>query len=345
MTRKILFLLVMLLLLAAPTAARTLDIYFIDVEGGAATLIVTPLGESLLVDSGFPMERDAQRILHVVRDVAKLKQIDHYMTTHWHRDHVGGIPMIAKVITVKNFYDHGIPTSPAFDIALGQVELYRQAARNNSIALKAGDDLALRNTRGMVSVQVRILAANGTVVGEEQGAPQIKPCGTDFKPIPEDKSDNANSLGFLMTYGDFKFYGGDVTWNVENKLVCPQNLVGAVDVFQVNHHGVDNSNNPTLVNALNPKVAIIGNGPRKGAERRTFASLKSVPEVEIYQIHRNLRTTPEDNAPADYVANDDEACKGEFIKLSVAQSGKSYSVSLPGKKISRQYRSRLVSNQ
>ena len=330
MLNKLLLLIAVLSLASATANARTLDVYFIDVEGGAATLIVTPAGESLLVDSGFPLQRDAERIIHVVRDVAKLKQIDHYLTTHWHRDHVGGIPMVAKVIPVKKFYDHGLPTAPAFDITPGYIELYRQAARNNSIALKAGDELHLRDT----SVHVVINAANGLVIGEPAGAPQIKSCGIDFKPIPEDRTDNANSLGFLMTYGAFKFYnGGDLTWNVENKLVCPDNLVGAVDVFQVNHHGVDNSNNPALVRALNPRVAIIGNGPRKGADERTFTTLKEVPDVAIYQIHRNVNTTA--NAPAEYVANDEEFCRGEFIKLSVAPGGKSYTVSVPAKRISR----------
>ena len=332
---KHLLLLAVLLLSFSTANARSLDVYFIDVEGGAATLIVTPAGESLLVDSGFPLQRDAQRIIHVVRDVAKLKQIDHYITTHWHRDHVGGIPMVAKVIPVKNFYDHGLPTVPAPDITPGYIALYRQASRDNSVALKAGDELNLRDK----SVHVRINAANGVVIGEPAGSPQIKSCGSAFKPIPEDRTDNANSLGFLMTYGGFKFYnGGDLTWNVENKLVCPENLVGAVDVFQVNHHGVDNSNNPALVQALNPRVAIIGNGPRKGGDARVFATLKEVPEVAIYQLHRNVRTTA--NAPAEYVANDAERCRGEFIKLSVSPGGKSYTVSVPAKNISRSYRVR-----
>src|ERR1044072_5313412 len=122
-------------------ARRALDIYFIDVEGGASTLIVTPLGESMLIDSGFPEERDAQRILHVAKDVAGLRQIDHYITTHWHRDHVGGITLLAKMIPVKNFYDHGIPTAPATDINAQLIETYRQVSENKSIALNAGDEI------------------------------------------------------------------------------------------------------------------------------------------------------------------------------------------------------------
>src|SRR5262245_25766718 len=116
--KRALLLTFLLFVFITPTrgATGTLDIYFIDVEGGASTLIVTPLGESLLIDSGFPMDRDAQRIVHVAKDVARLKQIDHYFTTHWHRDHVGGIPMVAKLIPVKKFYDHGLPPPTFTDV-------------------------------------------------------------------------------------------------------------------------------------------------------------------------------------------------------------------------------------
>jgi competence protein ComEC len=339
--RKVVLLAFLLIAFVTPTRAATgtLDIYFIDVEGGASTLIVTPLGESLLIDSGFPMDRDAQRIVRVAKEIAHLKQIDHYFTTHWHRDHVGGIPMVAKLIPVKKFYDHGLPAGPFTDVPPGMLELYRQVSNGSSVTLQAGDEIPLRNTKSSPSLSLRVMASNQTVAGEERGAPQIKQCGADFKPIPEDKTDNARSLGFLLSYGDFQFFnGGDLTWNVENKLACPDNLVGEVDVFQVNHHGVSNSNNPALVRAIKPRVAVIDNGPRKGADAPTFATLKSVPEIEaIYQLHRNLRTTDNDNAPADYIANDAEACQGEFVKISLAPNRKHYSVSIPAKKISRSY--------
>jgi len=325
---------------ATHAASTTLDIYFIDVEGGSSTLIVSPGGESLLVDSGFPEERDARRILAVAR-LAGLRQITHYITTHWHRDHVGGIPLLARLIPIVNFYDHGLPTKAAFDIAAGHLELYRQASKNSSVALKPGDQIPLRGGNATTPLTVRIVAANAYVVGEQPGAPQIKMCGSDFKPIPEDKTDNANSLGYVLSIGDFQFFdGGDLTWNVENKLVCPGNVIGAVDVFQVNHHGVDNSNNPALVRALNPQVAIINNGPGKGNDPATFERLTSADIKEIYQLHRNLRTSDKDNAPGGYVANDQAECAGAFIKLSVRPDGKSYSVSIPAKRITRQYRTR-----
>ena len=321
--------------LMTQAAGRTLDIYFIDVEGGAATLIVTPFGESLLIDSGFPEDRDAQRILHVAKDVAGLSQIDHYITTHWHRDHVGGVTLLAKMMTVKNYYDHGLPTAAAADIDPHLVDAYRTVSAGKSIALNAGDEIRILGDRSAPRLRFRILTANATVVGEEKGAPQIRQCGSDFKPIEEDKSDNAKSLSMLLTYGSFRFFnGGDLTWNVENKLVCPKDLVGPVDLFQVNHHGGSNSNNPALVRALKPRVAVIGNGPRKGGDPKTFATLKSVPEIEaIYQLHKNVLSTWNDNTASTYIANDDEKCQGEFIKVSVSSNGRSYRVEIPSKKI------------
>ena len=238
------------------------------------------------------------------------------------------------------------PSAPATltaDIQAEFIEAYRQTVQGKSVALKPGDIIKVQPPiKHQPPLQIRVLAANGIVVGEQPGAPQIKPCGPNFQPQPEDKTDNANSIGILLSFGRFKFFdGGDLTWNIEDRLVCPKNLIGSVDVYQVDHHGTDSSNNSELVRALKPRVAIIDSGPRKGAEVKTFATLKSVPEIEaIYQLHRNVRTTEKDNAPPDFVANDEEACQGEFIKVSVNPDGKSYSVSIPAKKISRNYRVR-----
>jgi beta-lactamase superfamily II metal-dependent hydrolase len=342
--KKVLLILGFVLTIASHSSAapNTLEIYFIDVEGGASTLIVTPLGESMLIDSGFAEQRDAQRILHVAKNVAGLSHIDHYITTHWHRDHVGGITLLAKSFPVKNFYDHGIPSVLGSDISQQLIDSYRSVSQGKSITLSAGDQIKFLADRSFPRINFRIVAANALVVGEEAGSPQIKQCGADFKPIDEDKTDNANSLGMVLTFGAFRFFdGGDLTWNVENKLVCPKDLIGPVDLFQVNHHGAANSNNPALVRSLKPRVAIIDNGPRKGGEAKTYATLKSVREIEaIYQLHKNLATSWNENTPSTYIANDDENCQGEFIKVSVNPNGRSYRVEIPSKKISTTYQVR-----
>jgi competence protein ComEC len=324
-----------------PAAPKTLDIYFIDVEGGAATLIVTPAGESLLIDTGFPGDRDAGRIAHVAREVAGLEQIDHCVITHWHRDHAGGVAPLSKLIPIKHFYDHGLPATIASDMQAENIEAYKLTTQGTSIRLKPGDRVPLqRSSRPVASVSV--VAAGGMVLGDKTREPQVRPCGENFQPQPEDTTDNANSIGVLLVFGSFRFFdGGDLTWNVENRLACPKDLVGSVDVFQVDHHGNDSSNNPVLLRSLDPRVAIIDSGPRKGAEPATFATLSRLSGIEgIYQLHRNLRTTDKDNTAAGYIANEEEACQGNFIKLSVAVDTRSYIVSIPAKQISRHYRTR-----
>lgn len=324
-------------------APKGLDIYFIDVEGGAATLIVTPAGQSLLIDTGFPGERDAGRIAKVALEVAGLKQIDHCVITHWHRDHVGGVPALAKLIPIKNYYDHGLPATLAADMQAEFIDAYKQATVGGSVTLKPGDEIKLqRSPKNSPALKVRVVAAGGTVLGEKSNTPQIRPCGDNFEAKAEDTSDNANSIGILLTFGRFRFFdGGDLTWNIEDRLACPKNLIGTVDVFQVNHHGVDSSNNPTLVRAINPRVAIIDNGPRKGAESQTFATLKSNPELQaIYQLHRNLRTTDKENTMAGYIANEEESCQGNFIRLSIEPKGQAYTVSIPARQFSRRFQTR-----
>jgi competence protein ComEC len=324
-------------------APKMLDIYFIDVEGGAATLIVAPSGQSLLIDAGFPGDRDAGRIAHVALDVAGLKQIDHCVVTHWHRDHVGGVAPLSKLIPIRNFYDHGLPPTIAEDMQVENIEAYKLTTQGKSRTLKPGDEIKLqRSSRSVPALAVRVLAASGVVLGEQTAAPQIRPCGENFQSKTEDTSDNANSIGILLTFGRFKFFdGGDLTWNVENRLACPKNIVGSVDLYQVNHHGVDSSNNPALVLELKPRVAIIDNGPRKGAEAGTFATLRQMKTIEaIYQIHRNLRTTDRENTMTGYIANEDEQCQGNFIKVSVDPRSQSYTVSIPSKQITRHYQTR-----
>src|ERR1700716_4033500 len=162
-------LLIALLLLQparSQNASRTLDIYFVDVEGGAATLVVTPTGESLLIDSGFPGDRDAGRIAHVALEAAGLKQIEYYLTTPWHRDHVGGSARLAQLIPIRNFYDHGLPQTIAADMQAELIEAYKQTTQGKSVTLKPGDQIRMRSPKYMPPLQLQVLAAGGMVLGE-----------------------------------------------------------------------------------------------------------------------------------------------------------------------------------
>jgi competence protein ComEC len=344
---------------AAPSP-RGLDIYWIDVEGGAATLIVTPAGESVLVDSGWPLPRDAERIQQAAHE-AGVSRIDHLVTTHWHVDHVGGVALLAQRLPIGRFYDHGLPKTEPSEIDALLKGAYLGATKGASTVLHAGDEISLRQAPGAPPVSLSVVTSDGIVLGEAPGSPQTRPCTArpGHAAIPDDTSDNFRSVGLRLSYGGFDFLDlGDLTWNVEHKLVCPKNLLGVVDVYQVTHHGNDNSNNPALVAAVSPTVAVIDNGAKKGGAPVVYRLLtgglggpESPPSLnsergftprerkikDVFQLHRNVNTTLADNAPPELTANDDEACKGEWIRLRVDPPAKSYEVEVHGKGTKRTY--------
>jgi beta-lactamase superfamily II metal-dependent hydrolase len=324
-------------LLALPAQEKGLEIHWIDVEGGAATLVVTPEGETLLMDCGWPGARDAERIAKAVQ-AAGAKQIDHYLTSHWHTDHWGGVAELAQRIKIANFYDHGFPGPEAKDVEAKLKDAYLKASGGKTTVLKPGDTVPLKGAT------VKVLTAHGIVLGEEPGAPQTRKCvaNPEHPAKPEDTSDNARSLGFLLTYGGFKFLDlGDLTWNVEHKLVCPANLIGAVDVFQVSHHGLSQSNSPALLKAASPTVSVINCGAKKPGKAWAYAAVKEAPGLkDIFQVHRNVEVAADQNAPAELVANDEAECKGEGVRVVVAPGGKTYTVEVPVKGTKKAYSSK-----
>jgi beta-lactamase superfamily II metal-dependent hydrolase len=327
-------------LAAAAPEKKGLEIYWIDVEGGAATLIVTPAGESVLVDSGWPLPRDAARIQQAARE-AGVSRIDHLVTTHWHGDHVGGVALLAQRLPIGRFYDHGFRKTEPSEIDALLKGAYVGATKGASTVLHAGDEISLRQAPGAPPVSLRVVTSDGIVLEEAPGSPQTRPCTARraHAAIPDDTSDNFRSVGLRLSYGGFDFLDlGDLTWNVEHKLVCPKNLLEVVDVYQVTHHGNDNSNNPALVAAVAPTVAVIDNGAKKGGAPAVYKILRATPSIkDVFQLHRNVDTTPADNTPPELTANDEEACSGEWIRLRVDPPAKSYEVEVHGKGTKRTY--------
>ncbi|MCA8997066.1 MAG: MBL fold metallo-hydrolase [Planctomycetaceae bacterium] len=314
--------------LAQAAEGRKFEIYFIDVEGGAATFLVTPAGETILIDSGYPDlgGRDRDRILDVVRNVAGETNIDHAVVSHWHRDHYGNHAALAAEIPIGVFWDRGIPDALQEDNEFqDRIAEYRSASQNQSRPLKAGDTFVLDS--GDLPLKVTVLSGSREVI-QNSGPPNPFADEADLR--EEDSSDNAASLSLLFQYGDFEFLCcGDLTWNVEAKLVTPNNSIGKVDLFMVTHHGLPVSNNPVLVKAIDPLVAVMCNGPTKGGHPQTISTLRACESLKHwYQLHRNIALADEEQAPREFIANTGttQDCQGVWVKASVALDGKSFAV-------------------
>jgi beta-lactamase superfamily II metal-dependent hydrolase len=327
---------------SAAQSSRPLQIFHVDVEGGAATLIVTPAGESVLVDAGWPGfdGRDAGRIEQAMK-AAGVTQIDHLVMTHYHVDHFGGIPELAKRVKVAKFYDHGPMKSLDEDKDFAAKNAaYQAATKGQSITLRPGSSIKLKQAAGTPPISLQCLAAATETVPSKSIAakPDAACAGAEMK--ANDPSDNARSVVLLLRYGAFDFLdSGDLTWNIEHKLACPQNLVGEVDLYQVAHHGLDASNNPTLLRSIKPTVAIMNNGARKGGSPNTVKWLRELPSLkDLWQLHRNVTSTAEQNAPADFIANLDEQNDGaNMIRVSVDAARKTFTVTNDRNKISKSY--------
>jgi beta-lactamase superfamily II metal-dependent hydrolase len=300
-------------------AAKNLEVYFIDVEGGQATLVVPPSGESMLIDTGWAgfNHRDAERIAAAAK-AAGVKRIDYLLITHYHADHVGGVAQLAEKLPIRNFVDHGDQTETGKQAEILYNAYKAERDKGNHIVVKPGDTIPVKG------LDVKVVSAAGEVIAKPlAGAGKPNPdCGS-FQKHADATDENPKSVGVLMTFGSFRMIDmGDLTWNKEYDLVCPENKIGPVDVYVVSHHGMNMSGSPQWVHALSPKVAIMDNGAKKGGSPEIWQTIHDIPGLQdLWQLHFAVAGGKEHNSSDTVIANVDAVCEGKWIKMTAEQSG------------------------
>jgi beta-lactamase superfamily II metal-dependent hydrolase len=321
------------LLVLALAPAKTLDMYVIDVEGGKALLLVSPSGQSMLIDAGYPANepgnngRDSSRIVEACR-AAGVKRIDYMVVSHFDGDHVGGVPALVERMPVVTFVDHGENVQKD-KMTMGWVTDYMAlVAKGKHLVVKPGDRIPIKGFDAQV-----VMAAGKAITEPLKGAGQPNPAcdttprktwGPNARGVVDnhDTNENSQAIVLLVTYGKFRMLDpADLTWNKDRDLMCPVNRVGTVDLYMVANHGVDNANSPVMVHALRPRVAIADNAARKGGPA-VFQIIESSPGLEDYwQLHYLRAGGEKANVSPDFIANVEDSPDGKWIKVSAERDG------------------------
>jgi len=301
-------------------AADDLRVYAIDVEGGKSTLYVSPTGESMLVDTGYGdyHNRDADRIAAAAQ-AAGVKQIDYLVITHYHGDHVGGVAQLAAKMPIRSFFDHGeIFGAVNPDAKAGYDAYVALRAKGPRTIVKPGDTIPIKG------IGVEVVTAAGEAIAQPlPGAGQPNPVCASYQALDQDTGENAHSIGMVIAYGSFRLADlGDLFWNQEYDLACPNNKLGVVDVYMTTHHGTKTSGSPQMVDALHPKVAIMNNGADKGGSVKAWKTIHNSPGlIDLWQLHFSNEGGKAHNAPEAFIANPTEPCQGQWIELTARKDG------------------------
>jgi beta-lactamase superfamily II metal-dependent hydrolase len=319
---------------AALPAAKNFEVIFIDVEGGQSTLFVSPSGESMLVDAGWSgfSGRDADRIAAAAK-LAGVRKIDYLVTTHYHIDHVGGVQNLSHKLPIVTFVDHGPmrETGKPAEIIFNEYSAFRDKGKH--LLVKPGDSIPIKG------LDVKVVSADGAVLASPlPGAGQPNSACDGFARPAADDTEDARSVGLLITYGAFRMIDlGDLTKDKDYELACPVNKIGPVDVYLVSQHGGDHSGSTPFVRAISPRVAIMDNSGRKGGSVSTFETLNGAPNrIDLWQLHYAIKADKDDNAADPYIANLEEKCEGKWLKLTAEKDG-SFQVSNSRNKFEKSY--------
>ena len=318
----------------AKAGSGDLRVYFVDVEGGQSTLFVAPTGESLLVDTGSPdarnpnAPRDASRIAAVC-NLAGVTKIDNVVVTHYHSDHVGGLPQLVAMIPVGRFIDHGINREseavPGGGPTVAGWNAYQKVLASGHaehLVVKPGETLPVK------AMRVDVVSADGVVLAKPLAAGGGRNAACAASPMKDvENTENDRSVGMMITFGKLRILDlGDLTWAKERPLMCPVNKLGKVDVYIVSHHGLINSGSPALVDAIAPRVAIMDNGPHKGGAPATFETIEGSSRLpDLWQLHTAEGSDERHNVADARIANLPGPDAGNYLKLTARMDG-SFSV-------------------
>lgn len=305
-----------------PASGKPLEIYFVDVEGGQATLFVTPEGESLLIDTGWPGNagRDADRIVAAAKK-AGLSKIDFVLLTHYHVDHAGGVPQLSARIPIGAFIDHGANREPGEQETKSSWDAYQKLVSDRHvkrIIAKVGDILPIDGMRA------KVVSSDGNLLQDPlPGAGAKNPGCSMTEKRPADQTENARSLGTIISFDKVRILDlGDLTWDKEVELLCPIDKLGHVDIFIVSHHGWLQSNSPALLAAITPQVAIMDNGAHKGGSPSSWNTIKNSPKIEdLWQLHFSNEGGVAHNSAEPFIANVSGPDRGNYLKLLVWSDG------------------------
>lgn len=305
---------------------NALQVYFIDVEGGQATLFVTPEHQSLLIDTGWPgfEGRDADRIVAAAKR-AGITKIDYVLITHFHMDHVGGVPQLTARIPVGTFIDHGENREPTDKQTAEVSDAYDKVLATGKfkhIVAKPGDTLPIQG------MNVTVISADGNVISDPlPGAGQENANCKNVEQYPADKTENGRSLGTLLTFGKLRLLDlGDLTHDQEMKFMCPVEKLGKIDIYIVSHHGSETSGSPAFVYAIEPRISIMDNGAKKGAATSSWDVISKSPKLEgFWQLHYAEGGGSAHNVSNEFIANPDGPDAGHYLEL-IARPDGSFSV-------------------
>lgn len=308
---------------AQPPSKKALRIYFVDVEGGQATLFVTPAGQSLLVDTGWPgnQERDANRIAAAAKS-AGIGRIDFVLLTHYHIDHAGGITQLAAKIPIGAVIDHGENrehTDAPTEQVWSAYQKFLAAGKLKRITAKAGDVLPIA---GMTAT---VVSSDGALITSPMpGSGGTNPACKASDAVPADTTENLRSLGFIATFGKLQILDlGDLTWDKEMELMCPINRLGKIDIYIVSHHGWKQSGSPALVHGIAPRVAIMDNGADKGGSPTAWDIIEKSPGLEdFWQLHYSSQGGREHNVAGPFIANLAGPDAGNYLQLTAWEDGR-----------------------